>query len=142
VEGKFCGACGKAVGDSPSPASGAAASGMQDNVAGTLAYVLGLITGVLFLVLEPYNRNREVRFHAFQSIFLNVAVVVAAIALSIVGAIVGSVIPVLGAVLIGALSLVLWLGSVVLWLLLLIKTYGGSKIVLPVIGPLAQKQAG
>ena len=43
--------------------------GMTDNVASALCYALGFITGILFLVLAPYNQNRMVRFHAFQSIF-------------------------------------------------------------------------
>lgn len=114
---------------------------MQDNVAGALTYVLGFITGIIFLVLEPYNRNRVVRFHAFQSIFVNVAMIALFIVLSILGTIFGMVIPVVGALLFGMVSLVVWLGSIVLWLVLIIKTYGGSKIVLPVIGPLAEKQA-
>jgi uncharacterized membrane protein len=114
---------------------------MAPNVAGALAYVLGLITGILFLVLEPYNRNREVRFHAFQSIFFNVAMIIIYIVLMIFGGVLGAVIPVVGHLLIGLLSMLLWLGSVVLWVVLIVKTYGGSKIVLPVIGPFAEKQA-
>ncbi len=84
VQGKFCPACGTVVGDAPGraagasgPAAGAPAAGMQDNVAGGLCYVLGLITGIIFLVLEPYNRNRAIRFHAFQSIFVHVAIIAA-----------------------------------------------------------------
>ncbi len=50
-----------------------------------LCYLLGLLTGILFLVLEPYNKNRLIRFHAFQSIFLNIAWIAVYIALSIVG---------------------------------------------------------
>ena len=68
VEGQFCAKCGSRVGAAPSAASGPAmqASGtMTDNVASALCYVLGLITGILFLVLPPYNRNRSIRFHAF-----------------------------------------------------------------------------
>ena len=45
---------------------------MQENVAAALCYALGFITGILFLVLEPYNKNRNIRFHAFQSIFMSV----------------------------------------------------------------------
>jgi len=114
---------------------------MQENVAGALAYVLGFITGIIFLVLEPYNRNKVVRFHAFQSIFVNVALIATFIVLSILGTVFGMVIPVLGALLFGLVSMVIWLGSIVLWLVLIIKTYGGSKIVLPIIGPMAEKQA-
>ena len=148
VQGKFCPACGKSVGDAPGPspsapgpAAGASAAGMQDNVAGGLAYVLGLVTGIIFLVLEPYNRNRVVRFHAFQSIFLNVSMIVLYIVLMILGMVLGAVMPFLGAMLVGTVSLVINLGFLVLWVVLMIKTFGGSKIVLPIIGPLAEKQA-
>src|ERR1700690_2492012 len=77
VEGKFCAKCG-AAGDAASapgaaPPQPLAATGMTDNAASALCYVLGLITGILFLVLAPYNQNKTIRFHAFQSIFLNVA---------------------------------------------------------------------
>jgi len=57
---------------------------MADNLAAALCYVLGLLTGILFLVLEPYNKNKLIRFHAFQSIFLNLALVVVDIGLTIV----------------------------------------------------------
>ena len=114
---------------------------MQDNVAGGLCYVLGLITGIIFLVLEPYNRNRAIRFHAFQSIFAHVAIIAAMVVLWILGTVIGAVIPMLGALLVGLVSLVVWLGAVVLWIVLMIKTFGGSKLVLPIIGPLAEKQA-
>ena len=148
VQGKFCPACGKVVGDAPgppasapSPAAGASAAGMQDNVAGGLCYVLGLITGIIFLVLEPYNRNRAIRFHAFQSIFLNVSMIALYIALMILGMVFGAVLPLVGALLVGMVSLVVNLGFLVLWIVLMIKTFGGSKLVLPIIGPLAEKQA-
>ena len=44
---------------------------MSPNVAGALAYPLGLITGILFLKIDPYKYDPFVRFHAFQSIFLS-----------------------------------------------------------------------
>ena len=150
VEGKFCPACGKVVGGAPGPsvgapgpAAGASAAGLQDNVAGTLAYVLGFITGIIFLVLEPYNRNRVVRFHAFQAIFFSGGLFAIHIALMILSA-VFMVIPGMGIVmggLISIISLLVSLGGLVLWIMLMIKTYGGTKIVLPIIGPLAEKQA-
>ena len=150
VEGKFCAKCGTSVAGGAAPPTGTplpptpppqASSAMAPNVAGALAYVLGLITGILFLVLEPYNRNREVRFHAFQSIFFNVAMIIIYIVLMIFGGVLGAIIPVLGHLLIGLVSMLLWLGSIVLWVVLIVRTYGGSKIILPVIGPLAEKQA-
>lgn len=153
VEGNFCPSCGKPVGGAATPAVPAGAGGgagpaasapaaMQDNLAGALCYLLGLITGVLFLVLEPYNRNRGIRFHAFQSIFLNIAVIVISIALSIIATATGVIVPILGSLMTGLVWMVVWLGSLVLWIVLMVKTYGGSKIVLPVIGPMAEKQAG
>ena len=86
VEGGFCAKCGTKVGAAV-PASGPevqATSAMADNVASALCYVLGLVTGILFLVIPPYNRNPAIRFHAFQSIFLNLACIVASIVLNIV----------------------------------------------------------
>src|SRR5579871_190517 len=87
VEGRFCAKCGSAV-DAGAPAYGAGApmpppppgavagAGMQENVAAALCYALGFITGIIFLVLEPYNRNRNIKFHAWQSIFLSGALVI------------------------------------------------------------------
>ena len=104
---------------------------MTDNVAATLCYVLGFITGIIFLVLAPYNKNKLIRFHAFQSIFVSVGLFVLSAAVSII--------------LPWSLSLVLdpliSLGGFVLWIFLLIKTYQNQKIVLPIVGPLAEKQA-
>ncbi len=114
---------------------------MTDNIAGALCYLVGFITGILFLVLAPYNQNRNVRFHAFQSIFLSVAW----IALEIVAAIFTAVlihIPILGPLMSGLIYLAIGLGALIVWLYMMFKTYNGEKIVLPVIGPLAEKQAG
>jgi uncharacterized membrane protein len=138
VEGGFCAKCGSRVGAAPSAVPGPTmqASGtMADNVASTLCYVLGLITGIIFLVLAPYNKNRVIRFHAFQSIFLHVACIVIAIGLHIVLGIIN----IFGLFL---LSSLLWLAFFVLWVVMLIQTYQGKTIVLPVIGPIAQQQAG
>src|ERR1035441_9662607 len=76
VEGSFCAKCGSQVGAAPSASSGTAmqvSGAMADNVASALCYLVGLITGIIFLVLAPYNKNPVIRFHAFQSIFMNVA---------------------------------------------------------------------
>jgi uncharacterized membrane protein len=138
VEGQFCAKCGSRVGAAPFPASGPAmqASGaMADNVASTLCYVLGLITGIIFLVLAPYNKNPLIRFHAFQSIFLHVACIVVMIGLNLVL----SILHLWGMFFMGSLF---WLACFVLWIYMLLQTYQGKTIVLPVIGPIAQQQAG
>ena len=138
VEGQFCAKCGSRVGAAPSAASGPAMQApgaMADNVASTLCYVLGLITGILFLVLPPYNKNPAIRFHAFLAIFLHVACIVVMIGLNIVL----GIMHLWGMFFLGSLF---WLACFVLWIYLLVQTYQGKTIVLPVIGPIAQQQAG
>ena len=114
---------------------------MSDNAAGAIAYLLGFITGILFLVLAPYNQNPRIRFHAFQSIFLNIAWFVLWIVVTIVS-IALHVIPLVGTIVSILLAFGLWIGALVIWLYMMFKTYNGETIVLPVIGPMAQKQAG
>lgn len=132
-----CPGCGK-----PAPSAGGAkdastqsgAGGLADNVAGMLAYVT-IVPAIIFLVIEPYNRNRFIRFHAFQSIFFYVAWTVLWVALTFVGAI-----PFLGWA-----TLLLWpllgLGGLILWILMAMKAYGGQMWKLPVVGDIAEKQA-
>ena len=114
---------------------------MTDNMAAALCYLFGFITGILFLVLAPYNQNREIRFHAFQSIFLNIAWIIVWIVITII-LIPFRLIPFLGLFISLVLHSVVGLGGFILWLYMMFKTYNGEKIVLPVIGPIADKQAG
>lgn len=152
VDGRFCQTCGAAVGAAPAgggtapppgsvPPPQITAAGMTDNVAGALCYLFGLITGILFLVLAPYNQSRSVKFNAFQSIFFNIAWIAIWIALTIVG-IALHVIPVLGAIMAAVLYFALGVGGLITWLYLMFKTYNGEKVLLPVIGAMAEKQAG
>src|SRR5271157_3173717 len=125
------------------------AAPMADNVASALCYVLGLITGIVFLVMEPYSKNPRIRFHAFQSIFMNVAVIAVDIVLGILFSIVLRIFWSAGSLggfglFASLISLVWWvfgLGCFALWLYLIISAYQGRTVVLPVIGPFAQKQA-
>ena len=138
VEGQFCAKCGSRVGAAPSAASGPAmqaSSTLADNVASALCYLLGLITGILFLVLPPYNRNPLIRFHAFQSIFLHAACIVAMIGFNVFL----GLLHMMGIFFLGS---IIWMACFILWLYMLLQTYQGKKVVLPVIGPLAQQQAG
>lgn len=115
------------------PAGGASTGGgLDQNVAGMLAYVT-IIPAIIFLVVEPYNRNPYIRFHSFQCLFFAVAMIVLAIVVSIL-----AIVPILG----WLLLLLFWIGSLALWIVLLVKAYGGEKFKLPVIGDLAEKQAG
>jgi uncharacterized membrane protein len=133
VEGRYCAKCGTAVDPAAPPAAQVpvvSAAGLPENTAAALCYLLGLITGIIFLVLEPYNKNKLIRFHAFQSIFLHVAVI-------IVWVVLRTVLPWGVWWVISLIDLAFF----ILWIFLLVQTYQGKKIVLPVIGDLAAKQA-
>lgn len=110
-------------------------------MASALCYLLGWLTGVLFLVLDPYNKNKTVRFHAFQSIFFNVAIIPIYIVVGIFSFIL-HYIPVLGALLAILIYALLGFGFFGMWLFLMYKAYNKEKFLLPLIGPLAEKQAG
>ncbi len=141
VEGKFCAKCGAPVGAAAPPPGGAApqlapaATGMSDNAASALCYVLGLITGILFLVLAPYNQNKTIRFHAFQSIFLNVAWILCWWVIHIVFLAVHMFSLLL------LVSPLVGLAFFILWIYMIISAYQGKTVILPVIGPIARGQA-
>jgi uncharacterized membrane protein len=142
----FCSTCGTQIPEgaticpacSARPvASGQAStgSGLADNVAGMLAYVT-IIPAIIFLVLEPYNKSRFVRFHAWQCIFFNIGWWILWFGLHIVAHV-----PFLG-----FFTILIWplvgLGGFIVWLILLLKANKGQMYKLPVIGDLAEKQAG
>jgi uncharacterized membrane protein len=106
-----------------------AQSGLSDNAAGALAYVT-IIPAIIFLIVEPYNKNSYIRFHSWQSIFLGIAFVAIHIVLGIIP-------------LIGWLVLMLLdLGFLVLWIVVILKALKGERFQLPVIGKYAAQQAG
>jgi len=113
---------------------------LSENVAGALAYV-SFIPAVVFLFLDPYHKNRFVRFHSFQCIFLWVTGLLIAVLLRFVGLIL-YIIPVLGHLLVWLIAMVVVLGAVVIWLVLMVKALQGEAFKLPVIGDLAERQAG
>ena len=136
----FCATCGTQIADGATcPKCGAGAvhstsmvapagAGLADNVAGALAYVT-IIPAIVFLVVEPFNKKRFVRFHAFQSIFVFVAWIIIGIGLSFIG-------------FIPFLWTIVRLAMFVILLVLALKAYQGQMFKLPVIGDLAEKQAG
>jgi uncharacterized membrane protein len=109
-------------------------SGLSDNAAGGLAYVT-IIPAIIFLLVAPYNKNPNVRFHSWQSIFLAIAWVAADIVLMIIGRL----------PFVGLINLLLWplvaLGFFILWVVVLIKAFNGQRFKIPFIGDLAEKQA-
>jgi uncharacterized membrane protein len=111
-------------------------TGLAPHVAGALAYILGPITGVLFLVIE--KENRFVRFHAAQSIAVAVATIALYIALSFLGTVL-AFIPVLGWIVALLLTLVIGFGTFVLWLLLMWRAFQGKEWEVPIAGGFARR---
>jgi uncharacterized membrane protein len=133
ADGTTCPACANR-GASATIAAPANAGGMAENVAGMIAYVT-IIPAIIFLVMEPYNKNRFIRFHAFQCLFFAVAWTVLWIGLSIIAHI-----PIFG-----WLTVLIWplisLAGLILWVILLLKANQHQMYKLPVIGDMAEKQA-
>lgn len=134
-----CAACGATVGAPAAPAA-SSGGGVTDNVAAALAYIT--IVGIIFLLIEPYNRKRFVRFHAFQSIFYCVGLIAFWIAWEILLIILGIISHGLAFMIGGPLSLLIWLASIAVWIILVFQAYNNKEFKLPIIGDLAAKQAG
>jgi uncharacterized membrane protein len=144
----FCASCGRQIGGVPQapPQVGAAggpaaSSGLASNAAAALSYVLGLVTGIVFLVLEPYKRDRFVRFHAMQSILFCAAAIVFSIAWSIAWGILFSISGSLIFIDV-PLRLVISLGLFLFWLFVMYQAYSQREYRIPVIGAIAAKQVG
>jgi uncharacterized membrane protein len=152
----FCSVCGSPVASTsgpiviPSPPEskppesrppGSGSVGMESNVAAALAYLLGFVTGIIFLVLEPYKKDPLVRFHAFQSIFFSAGAIVFSIFWNIVHAVMYSIFGLLG-VLFSLIGVLIGLGFFLYWLFLMYKAYNKERYLIPVIGEFAQKQVG
>jgi uncharacterized membrane protein len=115
-------------------------TGLDGNIAAALSYVFGLISGIVFFVIE--NESRFVKFHALQSMMASVAVMAVYIGYSIVLLILGRL-PVLG----GLIAFVGWLGFlllmlafVALWVYCIVKAFNGERFKLPYLGELAEQQ--
>jgi uncharacterized membrane protein len=103
-------------------------SGLSDNAAGALAYVT-FIPAIIFLIVEPYNKNSYIKFHSWQSIFLGIAGFAVNIILTLI--------PIIGWILIPFVGL----AFLVIWIIVLLKALKGERFKLPFIGDLAEKQA-
>ena len=104
-------------------------TGLDANLAAALSYLVGFITGIIFLVVE--KDSRFVRFHAMQSTLLFAALVAVDVLLQIL--------PVIGPLFVVFLVIP---ASAVLWLLLMYKAYQGQEYRLPIIGPIAAEKIG
>jgi uncharacterized membrane protein len=120
----------------PTPTPSTTQSGLSENAAGGLAYIT-IIPAIVFLVAQPYNRSSYIRFHAWQCIFMAVAWIVIDIAIMILGHLMSF----LGLLAFGLYPLVA-LAMLILWIMVLIKAFNGERFKLPIVGDLAEKQAG
>jgi uncharacterized membrane protein len=102
-------------------------TGLEENVAGFFCYLLGFITGIIFLVVE--NKSSFVKFHARQS-------TITFLSLFIISFILGFI-PI-----IGLLVYPIWILSLILWLLLMIKALQGERYSLPIVGKMAEEKTG
>jgi uncharacterized membrane protein len=119
-------------------------TGLDENVAGALAYAFGFITGIIFFVIDD---RPSVKFHGAQSIVLAGALFLTYIGLVVANTFLSIVINN------GILSLGVWLvfllawavvgfGGFAVWLYMLYSTYTGKMVELPVIGNIAKRIAG
>jgi uncharacterized membrane protein len=152
----FCPSCGASVtapatatpaaatagGGSVAVADSSAGQPMATNVAGALAYLAGFITGIVFMATEPYKSNSFIRFHAFQSIFFNVAW----IAIWMIWMVLSAILTPLTAGIFGLVALPVMLILALLgggtWLFLMYQAYQQKLFRLPIIGKYAAQQAG
>ena len=119
-------------------------TGLDENIAALLSYIFGWVSGLVFFLIE--KDSRLVRFHAMQSLLFNILIGVVAFALWIVLFIVFLIASQVS----GALTTLLSLVSVLVWvvfviaifgglILCLVKAFQGQYFKLPIIGNFAEK---
>lgn len=132
----YCPGCGRAM------AAGERAQGtvgaLPETVAGAIAYFL--LPAIVFFLVEPYSKNRFVRFHSFQCLGVCLAAVVVGALLRVVGFLL-FFIPVLGHMLVWLVSMVVGLAFFTIWAVLVVKALQGEMFKLPVVGEFAERQA-
>ncbi len=130
----FCPKCGASQSAVATPAAAAASptEGLQENVAGLLCYILGWVTGLIFLLID---KRPFVKFHAAQSIAMSIGVIVLYIALAIFM----GVLHVMHIFFLGLFIYpILWLALFLLWIFVMYKAYQHDKYRLPIIGNLVE----
>ena len=137
----FCPKCGAPQTAPSAPLSATPASsthGISENMAATLSYALGWLTGIIFFLIDsrPY-----VKFHAAQSMVVFGGLHLLSIALGTmtgIGWLFG------GWHVMGPrffFSHIISLLSFVLWILLMVKAYQGQRFKVPVVADLAESLA-
>lgn len=125
-----------------SPLGQTRSKAMDTNVVGALTYLAGFVTGIAFLVIDPYKSNSFIRFHAFQSIFFNIAWVAFWIVWMILSAVVAPLTAGIFGLIAVPLMLVFSLAGFGIWLFLMYQAYQQKLFKLPIVGKFAAEQAG
>jgi uncharacterized membrane protein len=115
---------------------------MDTNLVGALTYLAGFVTGIVFLVLDPYRSNSFVRFHAFQSIFFNVAWVGSWIVWIIFSAVLARLTDGIFRIIVAPMMLIFALAGFGIWILLMYQAYQQKLFKLPILGKFAAERAG
>ena len=110
--------------------------GISDNTAGAMAYIT-VFPAIAFLILVPYKKSHFVRFHAWQSIYLNFVAFVFMYALVFILSSLG-VVEAVPYVVTAWLLAISW---VLVWLFCTLSAMSSKRIKLPIIGALAERQA-
>lgn len=98
----------------------------NENLMGAASYLLGFVTGIIFLLLE--KESKYVRFHAMQSTILFGGIFIINIALGFI--------PILG----WLAGLLLSFVAFIFWIVCMWKAFQGEMYKVPYVGPLAEKQ--
>lgn len=112
---------------------------LSENFAGALAYFT-FVPAALFLVWQPFSRNRFVRFHSIQCLLFWLAGFAAAAALKL-ATLALFFVPVVGPLFVLLSSMVVGLAAVFVWLVLVIKAFQGEMFKLPMLGQFAEQHA-
>jgi uncharacterized membrane protein len=128
----------------PPVQAGKSSTGLDENVAALLSYVMTWITGLIFFLIE--KDSRLVRFHAVQALILGIMAAVLMVGswiVWIVVVIIAALLPdVLGTLFMGVVGLLMtaiFLAIFVGWILGMVKAFQGQYFKLPVIGNFAEK---
>jgi uncharacterized membrane protein len=133
----FCPGCGRAI--RPVERAQGTVGVLPRTIAGALAYCT-IIPAIIFLLVEPYSKDRFIRFQSFQCIGLCLAGLVIGAALRVAGFLL-YFIPALGHLLVVLVSMVVILGFFVIWVVLVVKALQGETFKLPLIGDYAEQQS-
>ncbi len=111
--------------------------GLAKNVAGLLCYVLGWISGIVFILMR--KQDKFVRFHARQSVIVFGALTIVESIVIVIGLEIARFVPIN---VITLPSLLIFALGFLLWALPMVKAYQGTMYKLPWAGNLAEKWAG